>query len=153
MSKRRIKSQEALSAEINVVPYIDVMLVLLIIFMITAPMLTQGVKIRMPQAQAKAIHTEAEIPLIISVDKDKNYYLNVVEKPDLPMSLGDLVVRVVAELNLDQEQKQQQRQVLVKADRAVDYGTVVSAMVLLQKAGVDEVGLMTEPGQEVKKVT
>ncbi len=140
---RRQRKSSGVLAEINVVPYIDVMLVLLVIFMITTPLLTQGVKIDMPQAKAKSLANESQIPIVVSVDKKQNYYLNIVEKPDIPLPVGKLVTRVAAELAVDKEQGKH-RQVLVKGDKSVDYGTVVLAMVMLQQAGVDEVGLMTE---------
>lgn len=142
MNRRR----KSLSADINVVPYIDVMLVLLVIFMITTPLLTQGVKIDMPTAKAKSLEGEADIPIVVSVDNKKNYYLNVMEHPDVPMPVGKLVTRVAAEIAVDREQGHK-RQVLIKGDKDVDYGTVVLAMVMLQQAGVEQVGLMTEQPQ------
>ena len=131
-------------AEINVVPYIDVMLVLLVIFMITAPLLTQGVKINMPEAQAKSIQSQDQIPIIVSVDSQGRYFLNISQAPDIPMASDNLVTRVAAELAVALE-KGQRRDVYVKGDKDVEYGKVVRAMVLLQHAGVEQVGLMTQP--------
>ena len=129
-------------AEINVVPYIDVMLVLLVIFMITAPLLTQGVTVKLPQASAKALPPKPELPIIVSVDAQGHYFLNIADQPARPMTSQHLVDRVAATLQLAQ-QHHQHRDVYVKGDRSVDYGKVVQAMVLLQQAGADSVGLMT----------
>ncbi len=131
-------------AEINVVPYIDVMLVLLIIFMVTTPLLTEGVKVNLPQAAAKTVDTQEQDPLVISVDAKGLYYLNVAAHPDAPLSPEDLSTRIAAELQLA-KQNGKQRDVLVKGDKDVDYGKVMQAMVLLQQAGADAVGLMTSP--------
>ncbi len=139
----RSRSRRRAMAEINVVPYIDVMLVLLVIFMITTPMLTQGVNINMPDAPAKEIGVQDQLPLIVSVDGRGNYYLNISSAPDIPISERDLLTKVAAEMAKSQKQKST-RQVLVKGDRDVDYGKVMQAMVLLQKAGVGEIGLVTK---------
>jgi biopolymer transport protein TolR len=130
-------------AEINIVPYIDVMLVLLVIFMIATPLLTQGVKVNLPTAKANPIETKQELPLVVTVDANGNYYVNTESSSDTPLSAQALAIRVAAELQISQ-QKGATRQVLVKGDRAVPYGKVVQAMVLLQKSGVAEVGLMTD---------
>ena len=130
-------------AEINVVPYIDVMLVMLVIFMITAPLLTQGVKVDLPEAAAQPIEESDKEPLVVSVDADGNLYLNVGEAPDDPVAAEGLVQTVAAVLR-----RQPQKSVLVRGDHAVDYGAVVSAMVLLQQAGVPNVGLVTEPPEQ-----
>ncbi len=131
-------------AEINVVPYIDVMLVLLIIFMITAPLLTQGVKVSLPQAKAQTLPPQDQQPIIVTVDAAGNYYLNLASTPNQPISPQDLMTAVAAHLQLAQQQNQS-LPVLVKGDKAVDYGKVVQAMVLLQNAGAPSVGLMTDP--------
>lgn len=144
MAKRyRSGRSKGLMAEINVVPYIDVMLVLLVIFMITTPLLTQGVKVNMPQAKAKALKSKSNLPIVVTVDEKGNYFLNVNKNPNYPMPVNKLAVRVAAELAIAKE-RGQQRQVLVKGDRNVDYGKVVQAMVMLQHAGVSEIGLMTQ---------
>ena len=132
-------------AEINVVPYIDVMLVLLLIFMITAPLLTEGVQVNLPQAQAKALSQEQKEPIILSVDAQGLYYLNIAEHSGEAMAQNDLANRVAAELAVA-KQSGQKRPVMVKGDQAVDYGKVVQAMVLLQAAGAETVGLITAPG-------
>lgn len=130
-----------LMGEINVVPYIDVMLVLLIIFMVTAPLLTQGVKVELPKAGAEPIPDVADrLPLVISVDSAGNLYINVGDDEDEPASGRDIVARVGAVLR-----NRPDTPVLVKADRAVPYGNVVGAMVLLQQGGADSIGFVTDP--------
>ena len=123
-----------LMGEINVVPYIDVMLVLLVIFMVTAPLLTQGIEVELPKAGAAPIEDGAnETPLVLSVDKEGNLYLDQGDNEDQPRSADEIVgiVSGILERNPDIA-------VLVKADRAVEYGYVVGAMVLLQQ-GVEAV--------------
>lgn len=131
-------------AEINVVPYIDVMLVLLIIFMITAPLIQQGVEIDLPQANAKALPPEQREPLILTVSKAGQYYLNVGDDIESPIDEELLVNRVAAIIKYRPDTP-----VLVRGDHNVNYGSVTAAMVLLQGAGVDKVGLMTEQPQVV----
>lgn len=126
-------------AEINVVPYIDVMLVLLIIFMITAPLIQQGVEIDLPQANANALPSDQQEPVVLTVSKDGEYYLNVGEHINQAISEEVLVHRVAAVLKNKSETP-----VLVRGDKAVSYGSITHAMVLLQTAGVEKVGLMTD---------
>ena len=126
-------------SEINVVPYIDVMLVLLIIFMVTAPLMTQGVKVDLPQATAEPVDQSEKEPLIVSIDIDGLYYLNVGEDPKKGIDHEMLVQRVAAVLRY-----QPGTPVLVRGDAAVNYGAVVTAMALLQKAGAPSVGLVTD---------
>ena len=137
------KTRKRPMSEINVVPYIDVMLVLLVIFMITAPLLTQGVNVKLPQAAAKTLPPKHALPIIVSVDKRGNYFLNTSNTPTQPISPKNLVNQVAAVLQLA-KQNHQKRDIYVKGDRDVDYGKVVQAMVLLQHAGVANVGLMTQ---------
>ena len=142
------KRTNRLVAEINVVPYIDVMLVLLVIFMITAPLLTQGVNVNMPQAKTNVLDTQQQLPLIITVDKQGALYLNDSVTPTLPLSPQQLAVRVAAELQLGLQQGKP-RQVLVKGDSDANYGNIVSAMAILQQAGATNIGLMTQqPAQQ-----
>ncbi len=132
-------------AEINVVPYIDVMLVLLVIFMVTTPLMTQGVHVNVPKAHAETLSQSNQEPIVISVDKNGFFYLNIADKPNQPISPIILANRIAAEILLA-KQANQSRQVLVKGDKAVNYDKVMSAMVLLQQAGASQVGLITEPG-------
>lgn len=148
MRSRRVRRSVA---EINVVPYIDVMLVLLVIFMITAPLLTQGVKINMPQAEAKPLSQVEQTPIIVSVDKKGNFYLNITAKPDIPLDAEAMATRVAAELEVAKE-KHISKNVLVKGDRDVNYGAVIAAMAILQRAGVDEIGLLTKQPTKTIKV-
>lgn len=129
-------------SEINVVPYIDVMLVLLVIFMITAPLLQQGVNVQLPQAAAKSLDAKQPMPIIVSVDQFGRYYLNVDAKPEQPISAQTLMAKTAALIEIA-KRHHQKRPVYVKGDRHVNYGKVVQAMVLLQHAGVADVGLMT----------
>ena len=133
-------------AEINVVPFIDVMLVLLVIFMVTTPLLTQGIKIELPKTEAKAIPPEQKEPLIVTVDATGNYYLNISEKPDQPISERTLSYMASMQLT-SKNPADTQRPVLVRGDKDANYGKVVAAMVLLQKAGAKSVGLITDPSQ------
>jgi biopolymer transport protein TolR len=131
-------------AEINVVPYIDVMLVLLIIFMVTAPLVTQGVKVDLPKADAEALDKDSKPPLVASVDVDGNYYLAVGTSKNEAMSAEQVATLVAAHLKAEPETP-----VVVNADGAVSYDAVIQLMVLLQKeAGVPSVGLMTDPGEK-----
>jgi biopolymer transport protein TolR len=139
----RGRRQRKSMSQINVVPYIDVMLVLLIIFMITAPLLTQGVKVDLPEAHAKTLKVQKQEPIIVSVDRKGQYFLNVMDNPDIALTPNQLLTRIAAELAIDRQDGKDES-ILVKGDRNVDYGRVVQAMVLLQHAGVEKVGLMTE---------
>lgn len=127
-------------AEINVVPYIDVMLVLLIIFMVTAPLLTQGIKVELPQAGTEPISESTNTPLILSVDAEGNLYINVGDNEDKPVISNEIISRTRAVLKNNPETL-----VLIKADRSVPYGIVVGAMVLLQKGGANNIGFVTDP--------
>jgi biopolymer transport protein TolR len=127
-------------AEINVVPYIDVMLVLLVIFMITAPLLTPGVQVELPQATAATLDNPDRETLVVTVDRRGSLYLD-----DREIDAGELRRKVAAILRL-----RPQTPVLVRGDREVKYDAVVQAMVLLQAAGAPSVGLVTE-GPAVKK--
>ena len=130
-------------SEINVVPYIDVMLVLLIIFMITAPLVQQGVEIDLPQASANPLPPEQREPLIVTISKTGDLYLNIGENNEKPIAEDLLGNRVAAVIN-----NHPQTPVLVRGDKSVDYGRVTETMVLLQAAGVEKVGLMTESRDE-----
>lgn len=132
---------------INVVPYIDVMLVLLIIFMITAPLLSEGVKVTLPQASAKPISKQEHEPVIITVNRKGLYFLNISDKPKKPIDATTLVSRVAAV----KRQRKGTMSVLVRGDRRVKYGAVVNVMALLQQAGVDDVGLITKTPNSTRR--
>lgn len=143
MSPMNARRGKRLVAEMNVVPYIDVMLVLLIIFMITAPMLTQGIKVELPKAGAEPLPEEMmreHQPLILSVDSAGKYYLNIGADEETPIDENTVVERVSTVLR-----RAAQTPVLVKADQNVPYGRVVTGMVLLQEAGAEKVGFITDP--------
>jgi biopolymer transport protein TolR len=129
-------------AEINVVPYIDVMLVLLVIFMVTAPLITQGVKVDLPEADAEVIAGESIDPVVITVDQFGDYYLDLGEEKHQPVDPQSLLVKVRAVLKYNPSVP-----IMVKGDAAVDYGRVVQAMVLAQAAGAPSVGLITVPSE------
>ena len=130
-----------LMGEINVVPYIDVMLVLLIIFMITTPLLTQGVQVELPKAGAEPLDpTQGADPLVLSVDADGKFYLNVGDDEDSPVDHERIVKLTSVVLERSPETP-----VLLKADFRVPYGDVVSAMVLLQQGGARKIGFLTDP--------
>ncbi|OGT53641.1 MAG: protein TolR [Gammaproteobacteria bacterium RIFCSPHIGHO2_12_FULL_41_15] len=132
-------------SEINVVPYIDVMLVLLVIFMITAPLMTQGINVKLPNAAARAISSDEQLPIVVSVNQSGQMFLNISEHPKQVITSQDLMTEVAATLQLAQR-RHIQRQIYVKGDGSASYSEVVNAMALLQKAGADQVGLLTQPG-------
>lgn len=139
MIEDRLRKVARPVSDIDVVPYIDVMLVLLVIFMVTAPMLHQGVSVDLPQAATQALPQEKLPPLIVSVTRDGDLFLNVSDEPEKPIVPAVLTIRMAAELK-----RTPSRKVLVRADKNAEYGQVMSAMVLLQRAGAPSVGLITE---------
>lgn len=148
MRKSR-RTGRRMMAEINVVPYIDVMLVLLVIFMITAPLLTQGVDVNLPQASAKQLVSNNQIPIVVSVDQAGRYYVNVSPTPEVPVDAQTLINEVAAQVQLAQ-QKNMSLPIYLKGDQDVDYGTIMQAMSLLQQAGADSVGLLTRGNQTMR---
>jgi biopolymer transport protein TolR len=138
MIANRGRRRRRVMSEINVVPYIDVMLVLLVIFMITAPMFNQGVEVDLPEAAAEPLaRTEVE-PLVLTVDERGQYFLNVGEDPDAALTDRIMTARVAAVLR-----NRPQTPVLIKGHEGRPYGEVVRAMTLLQAAGAGKIGLMT----------
>jgi len=129
------KRRKKLMSEINVVPYIDVMLVLLVIFMITAPLLSQGVKVDLPRAAAQPVDSQDRETLVVTVDREGRYFLD-----DRRITSEELTRKVAAILRA-----RPQTPVLIRGDRQSNYGEVVRAMTLLQSAGAPSVGLLTEP--------
>ncbi|NVK01879.1 MAG: protein TolR [Oceanospirillaceae bacterium] len=136
---RRSRAKRKLNAEINVVPYIDVTLVLLIIFMVTAPMLTQGVDVELPQASAEPVETEDNEPLIVSVNAAGEYFVNLGEDEMRPRTADDIATSVGRILQVNPG-----KLLLVRGDRNASYEQVVRLMVLLQGVGAERVGLVTE---------
>ena len=146
----RVRHKRKPVAEMNVVPYIDVMLVLLVIFMVTAPMLNQGVKVDLPKVSSEALPQDNNVQILtISIKADKTYYWNLGSEVDtdkqmdkamtLP-AMTDAVTKIIA-AGRDQGKQTQE---FIRGDKAVDYGAVMGAMGGLQKAGVGNVGLITE---------
>lgn len=128
------------------VPYIDVTLVLLVIFMITAPLLTQGVQVELPKSASEPLSGDNKEPLVVTVNRQGNYFVNIGEDQEKPIDNNVLVARVAAVLR-----NQPGTPVMVRGDKDVNYGKVVTAMALLQKAGAPNVGLVTETPESVKK--
>ena len=127
-------------AEINVVPYIDVMLVLLVIFMATAPLLMQGVEVQSPQTATQPVETTDAEPLIVSIDQDAKLYLNLGAQDDQALSIETVKQRVATVLR-----RNPNKAVMVWGDQRVPYGEVVILMSELQAAGAGSVGLVTDP--------
>ena len=139
----QVKKGRKVMGEINVVPYIDVMLVLLIIFMVTAPLLTQGVKVELPKAGAEPLPVKPkqnEKPMVVSIDAGGSLYINIGDSPDTAIDEDTLLARASAMLRRNPE-----IDVMVKGDANVAYGRVITAMVLLQQAGASKVGFITDP--------
>lgn len=136
---RRNRRRKIIS-EINVVPYIDVTLVLLVIFMITAPLQQSAVKVDLPVTGGAKVAPTTQAPVVISITKNGHFYLSETAESEKPIPLTELL-SLVATL----QKNNPQTQVYIKADTAVDYGNVVSVMAALKEAGVPQVGLMTSP--------
>jgi biopolymer transport protein TolR len=136
---RRRNSENKSMADINVTPLVDVMLVLLIIFMVTAPMLSMGIDVNLPRVKSKTVDL-AEEKLILSINENKEIYLNKTR-----MSLQDLNAKLAAifEQRVD-------REIFLRADKNVSYGFVVEVMSEIRKAGVDKLGMITEPPEDMK---
>ena len=135
----RLRNKHRPMAEINVVPYIDVMLVLLIIFMVTAPLLSQGVKVDLPEAPSDPMENQDPEPLIVSINAAGELFLNVGGEAEQTLSLATVKQRVGVVMRRNPD-----KPVMVWGDRAVPYGQVVQLMTALQEAGAPSVGLVTE---------
>lgn len=151
--QKKYRSKRKPITEINLVPYIDVMLVLLLIFMITAPLLTQGVHVNLPQASAKAMPPQKNKPIIVSINSRGELFLNTSPNPADPITPQNLMSDVSSQLT-DATAQHKEQDVYVQGDRDANYGEVMKAMVLLQKAGAAGVGLITQnPNHENKTAT
>ena len=128
------ENRKRFMSDINVTPFVDVMLVLLIIFMVTAPMMMQGVDVNLPETTAKNIKTQ-EDPLILSVNKEKEIYLekNIIKLEDLENKLNTIF------------KYRRDKEVLLRADRDVPYGFVIKVIAGIKRAGIDKLGMITEP--------
>ncbi len=140
MTRKTRRQRRRSMAEINVVPYIDVMLVLLVIFLVTAPLITQGVKVDLPEADAEAQAGEGAPPVIIHIDRFGDTYLDLGDANLVPVDQQLLYERLRAALARDAALA-----VVVRADASIGYGVVIDAMVAAQAAGVPSVGLVTQP--------
>ncbi len=129
-------------AEINVVPYIDVMLVLLVIFMVTAPLLTEGYRVQLPEARAKPVQKSEQKPVIVSVDSQGRLYVNLGDNPSQPVKAKTLAARVAA-----RRKQYPDVPVLIKGDVDAGYGQVINAMSILNDAGIDNFSLITSPAK------
>ncbi|MDI6741160.1 MAG: protein TolR [Smithella sp.] len=136
--RRNFHTKKAM-AEINVTPFVDVMLVLLIIFMVTAPMLSMGIDVNLPRVQAKSVDV-AEEKLVLTISESKDIYLNKNK-----LALGELNAKLEAIFS-----SRIDREIFLRADRNVPYGFVVEVMSEVRKAGVDKLGMITEPPEETK---
>ena len=134
--------KKKLKAEINVVPLIDVMLVLLIVFMIAAPMMTQGIKVELPQAASEPVESKEDDPITVSVKADGTLYIDLAGDPETPRPLAEIKSIVSKVLK-----EKPNTPVFVQGDKKVDYGAVVTLMGELKKAGAPSVGLITEPAR------
>lgn len=139
------RARPATDAQINIVPYIDVMLVLLVIFMMTTPIIEQGIEVDLPSAETKIVDFSEQQPTIITINKLGEYFINSLDENNTQVTGGDklplgvIAGRVRARLDIYPQMK-----VFVRGDREVDYGSVVSLMSFLQNNGVDKVGIVTE---------
>ncbi|MBV5308482.1 protein TolR [Chromatium okenii] len=140
LKSSRRQRRRPLLAEINIVPYIDVMLVLLVIFMVTAPLITMGVKVNLPQEKAGGLASPTTESVVITVDASGSYFIDIGQDKHLPT--GDQALHDRLKLVLDHKRD---TPILVRADHRVDYGRVVRAMVIAQTAGAPDVGLITVP--------
>ena len=140
------RARPATNADINIVPYIDVMLVLLVIFMMTTPIIEQGIEVDLPQSPATMVEYEDQQPTVIGINKDGLYYINSMMDPGIeetnnmePVSLSVVVNQVIARMNIYPDMV-----VVLKGDKSADYGTVYSLMLQLKTNGIDKVSFSSE---------
>ena len=144
MSTQFKPTKRKLVAEINVVPYIDVMLVLLIVFMVTAPLLMQGVEVELPQAASEPVEADQDEPLIVSIKADGSLYIDLGGNSETARPLEEIQASVAKVLA-----QKPQTPVMVWGDTSVAYGEVIGLMTALQQAGASTVGLVTEPPRDI----
>ena len=144
---------QKLNAGMNVVPYIDVMLVLLVIFMVTAPMLTTGVDIDLPKAATKSLQQGTQLPVIVSLKSDGQLFLSTQDTTDAPMSESELIARLKNLQSLPEYQfdGKPNVNVMINADQNNQYGQIIKLMANLQQAGIEKVGLLTAPPKQSSK--
>ena len=139
----RLAKKKNLKAEINVVPYIDVMLVLFVVFMVSAPLMVQGILLNLPEASNEPLPREQQDPLIISVDSKGQFYLEIQSSQNEPLALIQLSEKISSILKVNPS-----LQVVVRGDGQVEYQRIISLMSELQNTGVDNVGLITSPSRK-----
>ncbi len=139
------RREKNLNASMNVVPYIDVMLVLLVIFMVTTPMLTTGVNVDLPNANAENLGVGQQMPAVVSMQSDGSLFLNTNATDDVPVSEMELVETLLRLQAESQASGQGDISVIINADATNQYGMIVQLMANLKEAGVRKVGLLTEP--------
>ncbi len=143
-SGRFERIKKPLNSDMNVVPYIDVMLVLLVIFMVTAPMITSGIKVDLPEANSTPMESK-DSPAIVSLDKDGQYFLQYKDqKADQPLALTELTA-ILSEAQQTAKTENKELNVVIEGEKTRSYGEVMSLMNSLQEAGLTQVGLLTEP--------
>lgn len=143
MSEFKVRTPRKLVAEINVVPYIDVMLVLLVVFMITAPMMTQGIQVELPKTSSAAIPSKDQEPVIVSIKKNGHFFINVGGDEKKTSSLDTIKGHALRIVKYKPETL-----FLVEGDESVAYGEVIALMAVLQGAGIEKLGLVTEPPEK-----
>ena len=143
-SGRFERIKKPLNSDMHVVPYIDVMLVLLVIFMVPAPMITSGIKVDLPQANSTPMESK-DAPAIVSLDKDGQYFLQYKDqKADQPLALTELTA-ILSEAQQTAKTENKELNVVIEGEKTRSYGEVMSLMNSLQEAGLTQVGLLTEP--------
>ena len=143
-SGRFERIKKPLKSDMNVVPYIDVMLVLLVIFMVTAPMITSGIKVDLPEANSTPMESK-DAPAIVSLDKDGQYFLQYKDqKADQPLALAELTA-ILSDAQQTAKTENKELNVVIEGEKTRSYGEVMSLMNSLQEAGLTQVGLLTEP--------
>ena len=138
---RRYKRK--LMSDINMVPFIDIVLVLLVAFMVVTPFINQGIKVNLPNSQGRLLKSEKDNTLIISIKMNGSYFLNVSKNQEKAISLQDMVSKVKKIYDINRSIV-----VLVKGDRQVSYGSIISAISSLQKIGITDIGLVTSPNDK-----
>lgn len=136
------REKKALNAEMNVVPYIDVMLVLLVIFMVTAPMLITGVDVDLPKEQTNTL-SQSQLPVIVSLTDSGEIFVSYENNIDLPISEPELIDTLSNLQNQSNDAGAQPLQVMINADQNNQYGDIMTLMATLQQAGIQKVGLLT----------
>ena len=136
------RKKTALNAEMNVVPYIDVMLVLLVIFMVTAPMLTTGIDVDLPKEQTTSM-SQSQLPVIISLTSSGEIFISYENNMDMPISEPELINTLSNLQSQSNNETGQPIQIMINADQNNQYGAIVSLMANLQQAGIQKVGLLT----------